>query len=243
MVLLKAQVSNQHFKSFYQENFLLIQLMLKELNEICTLTPTIQLPQVLELSDQESWLLQLNSYLMLLVGEHDEGAFSNCENGPLARLKSYCQNFQLIDLVQDKSLVGLSYQVNHLYLHAKQLWHLTHSFNSTNIQRKKESFLNKIQKNVQLILVTIENTLKAFLTCLKKFRDNENVLFFLLRKKSLLVKIYGGRTTSQLFEAFSKKECLASLLIKRFKSRGFDHLLPIIKRELFFYESSQSTNS
>ena len=240
--MLKVQVSNQHFKSFYQENSLLIQLILKELKGIFDLKPSLEALEKFDSLDQYAWLNYIHSYLNHLVGEQDEGTFSHCEKGPLARLKSYCQHFQSIDEVEDKSLINFCVQVNQIYLQAKQLWHLVHSFEILQNQRKKESFLTKIQKNIQSTSNFIDNILKAFLNCLKKFNNDENVVFFLLRKKAVLIKLYGLKITNQLFENFSKKGCLATLLITRFKSRGFDHLLPIIKRELFFYESNQLSN-
>jgi len=239
MVLLKVQVSNQHFRSYYQENSLVIQLILKELNDIYSLIPSLQSHRQLELANHDEWLSQLHIYLTNLIGEQEAGAFFSCKKGPLTHLKNYCQHFQLIDAVQDRPLINLSFQVNQIYLNAQQLRHFMHSFEISHSQHKKNTFFVKIQKNIQTILSSIDNILKLFLICLKKFTDNENVIFFLLRKKILLIKIYGLKITSRLFKTFSKKQSLSSLLIKRFKSRGFDHLLPIIKRELFFYESNQ----
>lgn len=241
MMLLKVTPPNQHFKSYFQENSLLIQLILKELNDICIFIADLKSMHSLDLMKQEEWLNSLHNSLNGLIGEHDEGVFSGCKKGPLARLKSYCQHFQLIDIVQDKSLLNFSFQVNQIYITIKQLCHFLHSYEVCHHSRKKHSIFAKIQKNAQFVLTTLENILKLFLTCLKKFANNENVLFFLLRKKALLIKIYGLKITNQLFKTFSKKECISILLIQRFKSRGFDHLLPIIKRELFFYESNQNT--
>ncbi len=241
MVLLKVNASTQHFRSFYQENSLLIQLVLKELSDIFTLTSPLRSLLQMDFLDDDAWFDHLDNFLKSLVGEHDEGAFTSCEKGPLARLKSYCQHFQIVDVLQDRPLINFSFQVSQVYLHVKQVWHLMHSFETCVNQRKKHAFLVKIQKNAHVMLLMLENILKLFLSCLKKFSDNENVLFFLLRKKTLLIKIYGLTLIQQLFSTFSKKGCLSTLLIKRFKSRGFDHLLPIIKRELFFYESNHIT--
>lgn len=240
-MLVKVQEPTQHFKAYYQDNSLLIQLMMTELSAIHQLVPFIISLKKIDLpNNKDEYLAQLQHHLATLIGELEDRAcasVSRWSKGPLTRLKEYCEQFFRNAVIQNKNHLNLSIHVYQIWLSTIFNLQLIHQLKTCCDQRKSDLIFNQIQKAVQTLLTRINLATKHFLNGLKAFNNNENVIFFLMRKKDLLIKIYGFEQVNKLFKSFSKKQSLSKLLIGRFKSRGFDHLLPTIKQELFLYES------
>ena len=244
MVLIKTATPTRHFNSFYQESALLVQLMLNEVSEICSLTCFLKSfsqssPVTIHL---KSWIEPLLQCLLKITGGEQLGkSFYDHLQGPLSRLKSYCSHLQLVNLSKKSAFFHLAQKVNQMDLQIQKIFYFFYSIETIPNKNKQRLYIHRFQKIVCSLLLSIEHSSKIFLHCLKQFSNNENVLFFLLRKKSLLAKIYNEQTIALLLRSLSKKHSLATLLINNFQSRGFDHLLPTIKRELFFHESTQLT--
>lgn len=240
-MLIKVQKPPIHFKAYYQDNSLLIQLMIIELSEIRQqMDYFIDWENSDSIIYQEDNLDQLKQRLITLTGEQthrDCLLTSHWAKSPLTHLKDYCENFFYNADLQCKSHHKLSIHIYQIWLSATNILHLLRSLPASLNLRQKTTIHSQIKRAIQTLTLHLNLSTKQILSVLKIFKDDENVIFFLLRKKDLLAKLYSLDEINKLFKSFAKKHNLIQLLIKRFKSRGFNHLLPAIKQELFLYES------
>lgn len=85
------------------------------------------------------------------------------------------------------------------------------------------------------LLILVQQIIESMQSLLGKFKENENVLYFLLRKRDKLTETFGVDLIHRLFNTASKKNKLGHFLIMRYQARGFDHRIPLIKQELSVY--------
>lgn len=212
--------------------------MTVELTAIYQRIPPIQLLEKLQLPDnKEEYLNQLQHQLTLLIGEVATRHCFSSSSGPLTNLKDYCELFCQNASSANRIHLSLSTHVYQVWLDAIHNLHLIQTVKSCANQRKASLSFNRIRKAIQALLKKIEGLPKQLINSLKTFKNNENVVFFLLRKKIQIINIFGLDQFNKLFSYFTKNQNLAQLLLKRYKSRGFDNLLPALKQEIFLYES------
>lgn len=237
---IKVQEPLLHFKAYYQDNSLLIRLMLQELSRIYQHIPPLRRLKKLEVTNQEEYLQHLHPCLIAFIGETNKNNFGftgDVRKGPLVRLKEYWEQFFHNERYsQSQHHLKMTKQMERIWLNVIHLLQLIQEWQTCAVSHKAQTYFLKIQRKVQTLLSTTDNMAHLFLVFLKQFNDDENVIFFLLRKKGVLFTIYGSEKTNKLLKGLSKNQNLMHLLINRFKARGFDHLLPTIKQELFLYE-------
>lgn len=245
-MLKKVQEPSQHFKAYYQENSILMQLMISEFFEIHQIACNIfKLEKSKESVQPKEYIGHLFQYLKEMFGEsNDHGlSISRWSRGPMSRMQEYCEHFSRNSTDLNKPHLNLLSILHESWLCAKHNLELIYSLNSCYNENKFSVILFRIHRAVHSLLIRIQLTTKHLFNCLKTYNDDENVIFFLLRKKEFLIKIYGIDQFNQLLLFFAKNQNLASFLIKRFKARGFEQLLPVIKKELFLYESYRNFKS
>jgi hypothetical protein len=244
MVLIKVQETTRHFKAYYQDNSLLIQLMIIELFEIHQQVSFLKNWESFDNEISQENIDQLKKCIIAITGEPED---RNClpiirwSKYPLPLLKDYCEHF-FYNTIEKKSSNQLKFS-NLILQVCSNTTHMLNLIRSCkNGQVLKEPIFLKIRSILKSTLDNLTLSKMQLLKILKTFKENENVIFFLLRKKDLLIKLYGSEEINKFFTSFINKNNLIQLLIKRFKSRGFHHLLPTIKQELFFYESFKHFN-
>ncbi len=245
-MLVKVQEPIRHFKAYYQDNSLLIQLMIIEFFEIHQLVSSLKDWESSEDDIVQEKINHLKQCLISLIGESEEQNHAPAlrwSKGPLLVLKDYCEHFFYNPGQKQNSQLKLSFYIYQIISSTMHVLHLLRSLETCVNFRQKNIVFSQIKCATQTLILHLHYSKRQLLTVLRKFGDNENVIFFLLRKKDLLIKIYGLEELNKLFKFFTKKHTLIELLINRFKSRGFHHLLPIIKQELFLYESYKHINS
>lgn len=238
-MLIKVQEPTRHFKAYYQDNSLLIQLMVIELFEI---HQHMQLFKSFVNGILRDNIQPMKKCLIHLTGLPEEQVFQpamSWEKCALLTLKNYCECFFLNLKNQSLTKMRASYYTDQMVAESLHLLNLILLFQKGKINEEKvfkltQSLIQNFSQNFSLF----KNLL---LKILRKFHENENVIFFLLRKKDLLNKLFDQIELKKLFNFFTKRNDLIRLLITRFKSRGFDNLLSTIKQELFFYESYKQT--
>ena len=69
---------------------------------------------------------------------------------------------------------------------------------------------------------------------METFKEDENVLFFILRHKTQLEEAFGEKFVELLFKKMHRDGSagIEKLLLKQYSKRGFDTLLPVIKAKM-----------
>lgn len=153
----------------------------------------------------------------------------NPEDGILWRLKNYCTALQSLEDKCDPLILKMEKEVNGAFLSA---------LHSLDILQQLDSFeeTNRValQKALKKIIDPMKRFSKALALVLQKFKNNENVIFFLLRHQNELDKIYGKQFVFKLINSMHPKgiEETANFVLKQYKNRGFNHFIPAIKKKI-----------
>lgn len=213
---------NRHLNA-YESIPLLLQFSLTEFFQVFQLFKGIQ-----RFVEAEQFTHALNSMLTKFTGSSPERAkafFWSPENGCLAKLYYYAT------FLNDHSI---SYFPSFPPLEktCKKSWMLgSHLIEAIDDEKyaTTEAILNKLHRNIRQIA-------KELVKVIILLKENENVLFFLLRHRMQLDDIYGQNFTMKLIASLFTRglnEAQAHL-IERYSSRGFEKLSETIR--LYFNE-------
>lgn len=225
---------DQHFNAYYQDNSLLIQFILEEF--IATQQLTHELLAHLDSSLNESLSMEvlrdlIKHYLYLLIGtsEKEQGLMvSRWTQGPLLRFKYYCEQFSQNTNYQNKDGLSLQHAIYEVWLQGIHILEFTRALHSP-LNSSQKQLPVKIKRILSKLRISWKKVVRMIPKLLKIYRTNENVLFFIMRKKESLTTIYGSSFFRQLFKASPKKKDPVSHLIQsKYRMRGFEHLLSSI---------------
>lgn len=219
-----------HFNAYYYDNSILIQLVITEFittyETICQIQGLIE--EGLESVDTlDKVAKQLAILLQNLLGistfDH-----SNCRwiKGSLTKLKNYCEQFSRNKEHRDENSVDLYTVVHQAWLGAlHDLELLRPFFHIDNLSMSHSIFL-RLKQSLNQIDNRLNEIHKPLTRLIIPFQADENVMFFLLRKKEALSKIYGPNFMAKFFKENVKSQPdLLQVLIKRYEHRGFEHLV------------------
>jgi hypothetical protein len=223
-----------HLTSYHDEVGLVAQFILHEI--IQSLEETNQIMLLLKKSPKTrpniSKLLKAILELMIqLSGSNDTGSmrlFSrNVNNGTLIKLKNYCA-----------FLVGkVGGTDTYLMEAAERSW--IYSLQALDIIRQLNHQLNPTPKELIALGGLIEKMAHCILSVAEQvsqlivqFRQDENILFFILRFHSKLDNLYGENFCIRLLQKMypKGKSSLESFLCRKYTQRGFYNQIPEIKR-------------
>lgn len=220
--MLKTNHADQHFSAYYEDNAILIQLLIVEL--ISTYEILSQIEKVLKKTTPQNIgkylpdLLHKFKELVGPAGKHDWVGIPSWNSGALTKLKLYsCQFFKNKSLEKNNGI--------QLYnsVHLKWLIALK---NLDFIQKailKNECNFTKLQRLLNTLLARKQIITNQMLRTLAAFSNNENVIFFLLRKKAALNKIFGPKFLA--VDSANKERII--VLTNKYIERGFQHHLPL----------------
>lgn len=230
-MLIKLKTSNQHFNTYYQDNPLLIQFIILEFLNTFHLAAKIQM-STNKCFESDQALIEasflLSHYFHQLLGTFSEHrSHSKGLKGPLTKLRHYAFHFS-------KNGREEIHQI--LYNSTHQLWisalHNLEIFNTLMHGHQKKEKILIIKRNLAYFFSRVNSISKHIPRVLCTFHDNENVMFFLFRKKELLAEIYGPNFIKKIFKASLKKsgvkQDVIQLLMQRYIKRGFGHLVSSI---------------
>jgi hypothetical protein len=102
------------------------------------------------------------------------------------------------------------------------------------LELKPSSQENSLCKHINRFLSHIQRLAKQITKAIYCFRNDENILFFLLLHKEQFDKLYGPQYLVKLFAKLYPNgiEEAADFIVKKYSHRGFDMLLPIILEKL-----------
>lgn len=228
---MSAVKARPHGKPYHQQHPLLIQFILSELilahhevskiaqvsHEFVVSNNTEALETLIKGATELSGS-QLG-YMRLLTWNED---------GTLTKLKHYCSLLCQGENLNDKHCFQMHREANQtwlLSLHTLEvLKSLTHQRKPTNQNNDKlKNSLQRLQRSMtRLAALTTRKILQ--------YRNDENVVFFVLRHWHSLDALYGKDYVRQLFNTmFTGGVSEAQQFLEdRYSTRGCDHLLPLI---------------
>lgn len=233
-VLTQIKKPDHHFNAYYHHNAVLIQFVITEFIETYELTHKIrqlanQACQSAETLKEASHLLYQFTYELLGIrSDPDRLSNSRWMKGPLTKLKLYCEQFTYNTQYQNKSSLAVCtnvYQAWIIALHTLELLNLLEQSSHTTIPG---SLLLELKRILRRLDQRMRHVTKQIPRLLNAYRDNENVIYFLLKKRRQLSEIYGEETINKAFKDLFNKNSFSELIIQRYSRRGFEHLLPTI---------------
>lgn len=218
ILMTQSLLPARHYNAYHQKDSLLFQFILSELisvhREIHGLT--------LCLEQNESKLL--GEKLGKLVGSSQDfmRLFSwNLGDGMLFKLKNYCALFSHNADTKEKEPLALLHYAEKLWAHCLQT-----------LEAFREAPIECIGLKIPLekTMNSVNRFSKLIARLIPQFRDDENVLFYIVRHHTEFDALYGPKFTYRLMHRLFQKGLKEAkfFLTKKYKDRGFDNLLPAI---------------
>lgn len=238
-----AKTSTRPIGNHYLNNSLLFQFILSDfivafLDIQCldTLCHRKLLPVAEDMYNQHNQELikKIEKILERLIGaksDYIKRFSSSINEGILTRFKMHCIVFcQQFD-GEAKELLAVQH-------YAEKVWQ--------NCMLAVDALVDAPNKWAQLFtyLEKVSNALhrlgKLITRLIQQFRDDENVVFFVLRHKESFDKAFGKRYVTKLFCRLYPKGLREAehFLIKKYMDRSFDNITPMIKRLFTELEAS-----
>lgn len=216
----------EFFNSYLLDNNLLIQFLISEFLTAKPLLDALSLSILRFLQDKSpssEAILGLQCQFEKLLGSESH-LFA--KKGALTKLKNYSEQFSFNASHQNRA--GLS-----LYSCIKQLW--LSAFNSLEILSHSllpTAFTQKVflRKNLTSFIQKLTQMSKLLTRLICLYRNNDKVIFFVLKNKERMAKTYGEDFLEKFFKLTPKKQHLVSgQFTKNFQETGLEHLIPLLK--------------
>jgi len=231
---------DHHFNAYYEDNSILIQFMMVEFVQTYQLTFQIKtlIQQNLGFSQISQALLpSLIQILRQLIGgipQQERSSFSRWTNGSLTKFKEHCEQFSRNSLHQNRQHVNLHMAAHHAWLTAIHNFELLNSLSINPYTQNQQSLLRlfPLKRSFNTLQIRFNQIIRYIPRVMNDYWNNENVILCLLRKRARFVEIYGSDFLNKRFKWPVKTKDLVRVLIQRYKSRGFEALLPKIQQIL-----------
>jgi hypothetical protein len=226
-----------HFTPFFHNNGLVFQLIINEF-----LSASKEMQKALQLSENiKSYesktpplaqdLNELRISLSKLAGAKIENSYHlpwSLHRGFLTKLREY-SDF----LAQSMNEYSLGYR---MYDHFHKAWLKCKQALDLLVIKRSEASVNSdlVCKNIENANKEIRRGARLIAQTIIHFKDNENVVYCLLRCQDRIADLFGKEFLKRLLcrmhpPSLSK---VKSFLKSRYLKRGFDHLIPIITNEI-----------
>jgi hypothetical protein len=235
--------SPQYFKPYYSNNRLLFQFILSEfiltlqemqiINRILTeLKPAWsklteeQLSETFQaLAEHMSKLSGSSQHYMRLLSWNDDGF--------LTKLKNYCALLCQQDTGEDRNQTKMYLEVNQAWLLSMQFLDIIRAMS---MQPQPEESINENGLHIaqEKLNRSIQRLSRLVMRMVLQYRDDENVVYFLIRHKKQLDELYKpGYVASIIRKMFPKgTQNITQFLVTRYTERGFDSLIPVIQKKI-----------
>ena len=243
---LYAGISARYVNSYHQNNSLLFQFILVEfleayteiqkLDALCSRTFVPLLNGEDACRETENKLPLIQQTLAKLVGPTRDymRLFSwDFSEGLLSKLRTYCSLFLQNADTDEKELIAIQH-------YAEKIWHMC---------LQATEALQEIPEDRPAVFIALEKSSSAMQRFAKliarlihQFKDDENVIFFVMRNYKIFDKLYGARFIIKLFSKIYPKgmKDVQQLLVKKYSERGFENVLPYIYNIVTEIETAQS---
>lgn len=238
-------IAARHVNSYHHSNSLLFQFILLEFleayNEIRQLD-AIRCGNDSPMRASESCCRQdpphhlVSLALTKLVGSPKDymRLFSwNFSEGLLAKLRSYCALFLQNADVNEKELIAIQHYTDKIWQACMQATDIVHE-----TPQDRPILMLALDKASG----AMQRLAKLIARLIHQFRDDENVIFYVLRHHEVFDKLYGHRFMHKLIHKIYPKGLneVRVFLVKKYQERGFDNLLPVIDTTIKEIEASSS---
>ncbi len=227
-VIAEIERSGHPFSAFYQNNPVLIQFIIEEFIQTHQLIHHTEklMSEKFDLYEPEHLFSLLMQTIVELIGHYfneKRPSLAYWSKGTLSKLKDNCNQLSLNYLHNNKLF-------SNFHLTAHETWVIaTHTYEILNSVNANHQYPLLPLKRSFLLLHLKFNRMKRILPkILFEFIQNENVLYFLLKKIEDLTTIYGYNLIQKGWKGIKKSESL-ELMLNRYKERGFDSHEPAIK--------------
>lgn len=241
-----AGVSTRHVNTYHCNNSLIFQFILSEFTEsfitiqkLSSFNCSPHAPpsaEVLSLSSAINHRQEIEAYLAKLVGS-SKGLMQlfswNFSDGSLSKLKTYCTLLLQNSDNDEKELIALQHYSEKIWLGCVQI----------------AEALNNVPFEAAQLAASIDKTSSAMIRFSKliarlipQFRDDENVIYYVVRHHKLFDKLYGHRFVVKLLTRLYTRglQEVLHVLSRKFSARGFDDLIPMIKSYMIEIEATVS---
>lgn len=243
-MLPQIQRQNHHFKAYYEDNALLIQLILAEFVQAYRLTSQVKIlvqegiDSIQTSTFPFSTLFQVLGKLIGCLSQQERLSFSFWTKGALTKLKFYCEQLSRNSSYQNQKQVRLHLTVHQAWLTAVHNLELLHALQPTYRQAQKSTFFFlSFKRSFHTLQKRFNQIIRYLPRIVSPYWNNENVLFYLLCKRNDLSEIYGPDYLHKQFKCPIKPNEVMPLLVSRYQIRGFDTLVPSIQQLLIAQES------
>lgn len=154
-----------------------------------------------------------------------------CRGGIMAKLKAYSFLFLKNGHIDEKEIIAMQHYIDKTIFSCHKA---AETLNDDLVNRSQ--MVSLVDKS----FASIHRLCKVMTRLIHKFRDNENVIFCVLRNQERFDKIYGrGYVAKQFNRLYPKGIADAhSMLSSNYMERGFDHLSSIIADKITACEVS-----
>ncbi|HEV8051018.1 MAG TPA: hypothetical protein VGP47_00875 [Parachlamydiaceae bacterium] len=230
---LYAGISARHVNSYHQNNSLLFQFILAEfleafteiqrLDSLCSRTSNLSSDE-LSCRQAENNLHLIHPVLTKLVGSTRDymRLFSwNFSEGLLPKLRTYCALFLQNADTDEKELIAIQHYADKIWQNCLQALDALHE-----VPQDRTQLFASLEKSSS----AMQRFAKLMTRLIHQFRNDENVIFYVLRNHKTFDKLYGNRFVIKLFSKIYPKGLKEAhnLLITKFTDRGFENMLPSI---------------
>jgi hypothetical protein len=231
-------VPDPRFIPFYQDNSILIQFMIEEFTQSYRLTLKIK-TLIQDQSHQHrvsnffpSSLIPIFNQLVGSPPKFEGASPSGWSKGHLTKFKEYTEHFSRNSSHENKKHFNLYMSVDQAWVTAiHHLELLNSSYLNSYISHSHSLLcLFPLKRAFHHLQMQFNQILRYIPRIISEYWNNENVIFYLLRKKEWLTEIYGSDFLHKRFKFPMTGSEMIDLLIKSYTSRGFETLLPTIQQ-------------
>lgn len=220
-MILQIPSSNRHFNAYHQNNSLLFQFILAEFLDVYQ---EIRKIEALKNEGYET----LGASLVKLVGaSRDYMRFFawNFSDGTLSKLKNYCALFSENADGEEKEPIAIQHYADKAWGSCLQATDLL-----LELPEERATIALTIEKGCN----AVHRFAKLIVRVITQFRDDENVVFFVLKHHQKFDALFGSRFISKLFSRMYPKGIkeVRHFLLKKYEARGFENILPTIEAKI-----------
>lgn len=154
-----------------------------------------------------------------------------CRGGVMAKLKAYSFLFLKNGYMDEKEIIAMQHYIDKTIFSCHKAAEI---LNDDLVNRSQMVSL------VDKAFASIHRLCKVMTRLIHKFRDNENIIFCVLRNQEGFDKIYGRGYVAKQFNRLYPRGIIdaQSMLSSKYTERGFDHLSSVIADKIKACEES-----
>lgn len=242
----KIQTEKQEVNLFGQSPSLFFQFILAEFlatyKEVLEVENTYKEMEALLikrrlLADVDHLLEQLLQTITNLTGSeiiNEHSPSWGTTKGALSKLRHNCYPFVQQFDSKEKSVVNLNVCVSKAFHSALQAKEVILYLKQENHSVRKMPDFSMLYQLLDRLIDNINRASRLILRIIIHFRDDENVVYFLLRHKDALNDVYKTDFVTKLFRKMYPEgiEEAGQLLMKKYSERGFNNLLNTIATKI-----------